>query len=202
MTHKKTTKWLSVLLAVCMLAVMLPAVLSFAADNPDAAFDEKLSGEDNLAINAVVNSQYGAHSDAQWGWDINKVTDGSTNYLMNGTQVGNGSYHSNPHVAYGQNGLSAINHEEWVSIDMGESKTFTTVEIYPCRDSDSICHAFPNTFDVEVSVDGTNWLTVSHVGNVKYGEGEYAPTIVQFDEVTARFVRVNAFSLNKDVNGK
>lgn len=218
MTYTKTTKGLAILLAVCMLAVMLPAFLSFAATtpgpydesfvaDPDTAWNEKISASDNLALGAIVSSQYGAHDDSNWSWNATYLTDGTTNYtykldIGETWQVGNGGYHSYPHTAYGNSGLAAINHEEWITIDMGELKTFTTVELYPCRDGDGICRAFPNTFDVDVSVDGTNWLNVAHVGNVKYEAGEYAPTIVQFDEVTAQYVRVNVFSMSRDINGK
>ena len=217
MTYTKTTKGLAILLAVCMLAVILPAFLSFAATtpgpydesfvaDPDTAFNEKLSAADNLALGATVNSLYGGHDDGNWGWHIEDLTDGLTNYIYaqdgDRWQVGNGGYHSYPHTPYGNSGLAAINHEEWITIDMGSLKTFTTVELYPCRDSDGTCHAFPNTFDVDVSVDGENWLTVAHVGNVKYEAGEFAPTIVQFDEVTAQYVRVNVFSMSRDINGR
>lgn len=217
MTYTKFTKGLCILLSICMLAVMLPAFLSFAATtpgpydesfvaDPDTAYNEKLSASDNLALGATVNSLYGGHTDDNWGWHIEDLTDGSTNYLYaqdgDRWQVGNGGYHSYPHTPYGNSGLAAINHEEWITVDMGALKTFTTVELYPCRDSDGVCHAFPNTFDIDVSVDGTNWLTVAHVGDVKYEAGEFAPTVVQFDEVTAQYVRVNVFSMSKDINGK
>ena len=201
MTYTKFTKGLAVLLAVCMLAVMLPAFLSFAAENPDAALDAKLSAAENLALGATVSSQYGAHNDGNWLWDAARVTNGSTDFLVGNAQIGNGGYHTSPHITIGGNAISTVRKRtEWVMIDMGTPKTFNTVEVYPCRDGDNICHAIPSTFDVDVSVDGENWRNVAHVGDLVYAEGEYAPVIVQFDEVTAQFVRVNGITLNKDVN--
>ena len=201
MTYTKFTKGLCILLSICMLAVMLPAFLSFAADNPDAAYDAKLSTAENLALGATASSQYGAHNDGNWLWDIARVTNGSTDFLVGNPQIGNGGYHTFPHVTIGGNAISTVRKRtEWVRIDMGTPKTFNTVEVYPCRDGDNICHAIPSTFDVDVSVDGENWRNVAHVGDLVYAEGEYAPVIVQFDEVTAQYVRVNGITLNKDAN--
>ena len=218
MTYTNRTKGLAILLAVCMLAVLLPAFLSFAASDlpgpyneayltdPDTSYNEKLSSDANLAKGATVSSQYGAHGDGNWGWNIASVTDGKTNYLykQDGSrwQVGNGGYHTLPGGSIGgRDAATTRKRTEWVKIDMGVKKTFNTVEIYPCRDGDNTCRAFPSTFDVDVSVDGETWMNVAHVGDLVYATDEYAPVTVQFDEVTAQYVRVNALTLNKDING-
>ncbi|MBQ7364059.1 MAG: hypothetical protein IJW46_00475, partial [Clostridia bacterium] len=171
MKYTQKTKWLAVLLTVSMLAALFPAFFSFAASDlpgpyneayltdPDVAYNEKLSSADNLAKGAAVSSQYGSHGDGNWGWNAASVTDGTTNYLykQDGSrwQVGNGGYHTLPGGSInGKDAATTRKRTEWVKIDMGEKKTFNTVEVYPCRDGDNTCHAFPSTFDIDVSVDG------------------------------------------------
>ena len=140
-------KWLAIVLAVCMLAALLPAFLSFAEERVDAEYEAALTQEaGNLAIGAAIISQYGAHNDGNWGWSINNLNDGTTNYTGVGGQIGNGGYHTNPGA-----GLQGGKHSEWVGYDFGAPTEFNTVVLYPCRESDGKVHSFPNTFSVQIS---------------------------------------------------
>ena len=192
-------KWLSVLLAVSMLVSLLPAFFSFAQEGEYEENPASLTAEaGNLAINASVISQFGAHNDGNWFWEIERIHNGSMDTVP-GAQIGNGGYHSNPGLVL-ESGKPARekNHSEWVGYNFGEPKTFDTVVMYPCRDSDGICHAFPNTFTFDVSANGEDWVTVKLVGD--YQIPAFGPLTFQFEEVTAQYIRFNALSLNKDVN--
>ncbi|MBQ7365266.1 MAG: hypothetical protein IJW46_06680, partial [Clostridia bacterium] len=116
MKYTKRTKWLAILLATAMMVAMFPTVFSFAEEAPvDSEYEAALTKEaGNLAINATVISQYGAHSDANWAWDIENIHDGTTNYTDNGTEIGNGGYHSNPGTVIGDKAIGDQKHTEWV----------------------------------------------------------------------------------------
>ncbi|MBQ7365265.1 MAG: discoidin domain-containing protein [Clostridia bacterium] len=200
MKYTQKTKWLAVLLAASMLVALLPAFFSFATEGAYEENPASLTKENgNLAIDASVISQYGAHNDAPWLWDIERIHNGSMDTVP-GEQIGNGGYHSFTAIPLGNNRATGEkNHSEWVGYDFGEPTTFDTVVFYPCRDSDGICHAFPNTFSIDISSNGEDWITVKFVGD--YGIPAFGPLTFRFEEVTAQYVRLNALSLNKDVNG-
>ncbi|MBR2986616.1 MAG: discoidin domain-containing protein [Clostridia bacterium] len=199
MITTRKTKWLSILLAATMLLSLLPVFASFAAEGEYEENPASLTKENgNLAIDASVISQYGAHNDAGWLWDIERIHNGSMDSVNNGGQIGNGGYHSNPGMQLESTWGRERNHSEWVGYDFGEPKTFDTVVMYPCRDGDGICHAFPNTFTFDVSANGTDWVTVKFVGD--FQKPAFGPLTFQFEEVTAQYIRFNALSLNKDVN--
>ncbi|MBR2986617.1 MAG: discoidin domain-containing protein [Clostridia bacterium] len=203
MKYTRRIKCLSMLLALLLTATMLPAVFSFAAEEEarvDAQYEAALTKEaGNLAISATVISQYGAHDDANWEWHVDNLHDGTTNYTDNGSKIGNGGYHSNPHIQVNNAGLGAQKHTEWVGYDLGAPTAINTVVIYPCRDEDGICHSFPNTLDIDVSTNGTDWMTVYHAGDIK--TPEFGPQTFSFEEVTARYVRVNVLGPNPDYFG-
>ena len=202
MKYTKTSKWLALFLVVTMVASLLPAFFSFAQDAPiDSEFEAALTKEaGNLAIDASVISQYGAHNDGNWEWHEDNLHDGTTNYTDNGSQIGNGGYHTNPSVMVNNAGLGDQKHTEWVGYDLGAPTAINTVVLYPCRDQDGVCHSFPNTFDIDVSTNGTDWMTVYHAGD--YKTPTFGPQTFSFEEVTVQYVRVNVLGPSLDYNNK
>ncbi len=206
MTYTKLTKLLSVLLAVAMLAVMLPVFAVSALDHP--GYDEapaSLTKENgNLAAGAAVFSNFGegydaGHRDVNWDWDARLLTDGTMNTTdVKCSQKGNGGYHSDATKVSGVIGNRF--RTEWVGVDLGSTQIFDEVVIYPCRDKDGLVHSFPVVFSIEVAddKDGT-WTTVYSSGNS--GDAfEFAPLTFRFDDVEARYVRIRSQLLNKDEN--
>ncbi len=199
MKYTKTIKVLSMLLVVAMLAVMLPAFTMTATESEYEEAPESLTASaGNLAIGATPISQYTPNSDSTWKWDINLINDGTMNTVTDQNQIANGGYHPATSNTVGSTAIGNTPHSEWVGYDFGEAKTFNTVTVYPCRDSDGICHGMPNTLDIDISADGENWVNVYHAGDiVAAGLKGYTFT---FASVTARYVRVNGYVSGKDVN--
>lgn len=198
--HSFMTKTLALFLVLAMTVVWVPAFSSVAAEAA-ASYEEapeSLKAENgNLAIGATIISQYGAHSDAGWGWDINLINDGTMNTVAGpgASAETNGGYHTNVSATneWGQN-IFNINHSEWVGYQFEEAKTFDTVVVYPCRDEDGICWGMPNAFAVDVSVDGENFVRVYET--YAYEVTEFGPRTIQFEAVTAKYVRFVALSVN------
>ncbi len=190
------------LLAVAMLAVMLPSFMLTAAESEpsyEEAPESLTAAAGNLAIGATPISQYSAHADGNWSWDINLINDGTMNSTFFEEQIGNGGYHTGPSHMIGQNAIGTTPHSEWVGYDFGEAKTFNTVTVYPCRDSDGICNAMPHTLDIDISANGVDWVNVYHAGDIATA-GLQAYTFT-FASVTARYVRVNGYVSSTDANG-
>ncbi len=181
---------LALLLTLVMVVALIPAFASLAeGEDPDELSFEagNLAREERV----LVSSQYAPHYDPSWGWAITNINDGTLNEVSAGS---NGGFHTNV-----GNGVWNSNHSEWISYQFPGYRTFDTVMVYPCRDQDGVCYGMPNAFSIEVSADGDSWMTV--YSTAAYDIPEYGPQIFQFGEITARFVRFNAISLNKDKSG-
>ncbi len=194
-------KGLALLLALTMALAVIPVFVSTAAstgsDEPDNweevnDLPEKYK-TGNLAPSATnIVFSNAPHSDSNWGWDVKAINDQTLNYFYSSENVWvNGGYHTNT-------GIMGANHSEYVGYDFGEAKTFDTVVVWPCRNNKfsngTWYMGMPNAFTIDISDDGSAWTTVYTA--YAYEVTEAGPQTCQFEEVTARFVRLNALSVN------
>lgn len=167
-------------------------------DNKDATAKELVAANADLtaALDTLANYNRGnlalgktvaVSSDVEkYGWNKEKLTDGE---LYHTSSSGENQGWSSTH--YVQN-----DHTEWAMIDLGGLYKFNRADIMPtgCKTAHPLCEGFPKDFEIQVSVDGTNWKTV-------LSKNDYPiPTAVMqtfdFDVSYARYVRVYATSLN------
>lgn len=202
--HSFSTKALALFLAVILVAALTPAFVSLA-EVPE--YEEEpgiLTFEQgNLARGEDVEliSQYDSHYDLNWGWQNTNICDGKMNTVESEEGTSTGGFHTNTTALNGWNQkIFDVNHEEWVGYNFGKPVAFDTVVVYPSMDSDGRCVGMPNAFAIEVSVDGENYKTVYET--YCYDIPEFGPQTVQFEEVTAQYVRFKALSVNKDSKGK
>ena len=78
---------------------------------------------------------------------------------------------------------------QWLSIDLGAQQTFNSIDLNTDASSDN----YPRGYLVFVSNDGNDWGSP-----VALAEGESGESSIQFDEVTARFVKVVQTGLSDD----
>ncbi len=197
--HSFKARALALLLTLAMVIALLPVFASLAADEPDYEENpESLTFENgNLAREngVLVSSQYGSHEDAQYGWSLNYINDGSMNTAGDG--ISNGGYHTNGNEQdQYAHPLWSYNHSEWVGYEFPDSRTFDTVVVYPSKDQDGICYGMPNAFAIEVSVDGESYLRVFETYD--YAIPAFGPQTFQFEAITAKYVRFVALSVNRD----
>ena len=195
MKRSVMTKLLAILLTLSMLVVLLPAFFSMASETDLTKTSEMPAEwtESNLATGATVIFQTAPHGDANWGWDGTGSTlnDNSLNYVE--AHDTNGGFHSN-------SAIFGVNHSEWVGFDFGEEKTFDTLAVWPCQDAagSDLCPGMPNAFAVEVSNNNSDWARVYEAYD--YSIPTFGPQLINFKEVSARYVRFVALSCNYGVN--
>lgn len=197
-------KWVAALLVAAMVLTMVPAFAVSAADTedwttvnelPEKYTNGNLAAEDGVTVIRTEGDAYAPHNDATWGWDNtgNALRDNTLNLihveLEGGCDV-NGGYHSGT--------IRGKNHEEYVGYDFGAEKTFDTMVIWPCRDNrewnGTWYPGMPSCFTIDISNDGATWITVTSAYG--YEVYEAGPQTFQFNAVSARYVRLNARSVN------
>lgn len=131
-----------------------------------------------------------------WGdtWQGNYLTDGDY-----GTESGRG-YSSSAFGTAGEPEKDISQNPVTIQFDLGETKTFQTLKMYPRVGSDSVsgqeCANYPKNYTLEVSENGTDWKKVidnydtgSVRNTVKYPDYDiYAGT--EFEEITTQYLRV------------
>ncbi|MGN0149780.1 MAG: family 78 glycoside hydrolase catalytic domain, partial [Clostridia bacterium] len=115
-------------------------------------------------------------------WGKSKLTDGVT--------IGSG-YTSN---AFGS--IDAVSDPPYFEIDLGADTEISRVVLYPRTDASALAagyYQFPQDFKIEVKADGGEYTQVySVVGASDKSE----PYIIDFDAVSARYVKVTATKLS------
>lgn len=91
---------------------------------------------------------------------------------------------------------TAIDHTEWVQIDLGSEMRFDEFLIYPRIEGAATGYGFPKDFFIAVSADGENWTTV--VEETQYPYVGETPQTFSFDQVSARYIRFTGTSLNSN----
>ncbi|MCX5355734.1 discoidin domain-containing protein [Streptomyces mirabilis] len=83
---------------------------------------------------------------------------------------------------------SAYADDQWIRVDLGSARSFDRVDLVWER-------AYARSFEVQVSTDGTDWDVVSSVDNggvpLPFSDGRASLQIEDFDQVTARYLRLN-----------
>jgi hypothetical protein len=77
--------------------------------------------------------------------------------------------------------------EQWIGVDLGQEFPVYKVVVYPRDDEGHEGEGFPICFTVELSLDGENWQCAS---TRTMTEQTKNPERVEFDAVTARYVRI------------
>lgn len=148
----------------------------------------------DAAQNVLAGSAVSARTSLQAapGWSTANLIDGKRESLAGGAK------------GYTSNGpdRSQTGVDQWVAFDLGASKALNTVVLYPrtataddtAGDATDGAH-FPKNFAVQVSDDGTNWVTVREVtGQPDPGP---RPQAYRFDTTQARYVRVQVSELGR-----
>ncbi len=122
------------------------------------------SGTDNIAAGksgyASSNNRNGSTTQTQ----VNNLTDNNTlTYIVSHYDDANPYFY----------------------VDLGSLQNINKAVVYFGSDSDPYTATQPNSYDLQVSGDGTNWTTVKRVSDASYGK-----TTLNFGTVWARYVRV------------
>lgn len=84
----------------------------------------------------------------------------------------------------------------WVQIDLGYEETITRIAVYPRYN----VGYFPKGYFVEISVDGTNWITVAEETNDIFADdvNYNNPRMFDFPATEARYIRMTATELTRN----
>lgn len=118
-------------------------------------------------------------------WALEKLTDGDRENLRSREVCG-----------FTTNYCTTFDHTEWVGVDMGAVHSIDKIVIMPAGATKGAkAYAFPNTFEIFVSANGKDWISVAK-------EAGYPVPLVgdeqsfTFEAVDARYIRVLCTSLN------
>ena len=161
--------------------IVLADNLGIAVDNCDDI------PKNNIALGKTVS----VSSDvAKYGWIKDALTDGDmTNIASSGQHVGWSSANS-----------VGADHVEWVIIDLESNYDFNRVCIMPsgAKSEDKLSYGFPRSFTISVSDDADKWTTVVTATDCTIPFAILQ--IFDFDTVNARYVKLEATSLNRLLN--
>ena len=101
------------------------------------------------------------------------------------------------HIGYLSSYAATPNEEKWIQVDLGESKSFNTISLYPSYENkrEITDYYFPGAYRIEVSNDAKKWESIVDEDKASSPGGN--PVIHSFDDVSARFVRITATQLKK-----
>lgn len=74
----------------------------------------------------------------------------------------------------------------WIFADLGESRSFNRLDLYPAGNGASCGRFFPASVELQISANGTDWTTVL---TVTKPDSFATGTSVTFDTLTSRYVR-------------
>lgn len=131
----------------------------------------------NVAFNQTVTTSSSFESNSSW--DMDKITDGIRE------QTG-----------WSSNNDTSTNHIEWIQIDLGEGKSFSKIELIPRNDDDDTGYGFPIDFIVQVSSNGSDWITV--VTQTGYSKPTGEAQVFTFDLQNARYMKVTGTNLRQN----
>ena len=148
----------------------------------------------DAAQNVLAGSAATARTSLEAGpaWTTANLVDGNRESLAGGAK----GYTSNPPDR------SQIGVDQWVAFDLGASTALDTVVIYPrtgtaddtADDGTDGAH-FPKSFALQVSDDGTTWVTVRDVTD--QADPGPRPQTYRFDATQARYLRVQVSELGR-----
>lgn len=125
----------------------------------------------NIALTAIASC---STSMENWGWSIQKINNGFTvDSDLGWTSAGE-------------------EQEEWVIYEFKEIKEFSKAVLVPRSDAPETGKYFPQSFDIQVSDDGTSWKTIfsfEHKGADVFNPGTQ-PQAYTFDTAEGKFVKL------------
>lgn len=140
----------------------------------DAVMFAKTS--ENYPIASVTSSSSHVGS----GWSNANAADGQRSSML-----GSNGWSS-------ENSLTT-NHTEWITADLGSSKTVSRVDLYPRNDASHIGDSFPINFTIQVSNDNVNWTTKYTA--VNYPKPGNTLQSFTFTPQSARYVKITGTNL-------
>ncbi len=120
----------------------------------------------NVALGATVTSS-----------DLYNIGSWKTTGLTDGDYAVGATSHQNPSLPH------------TITLDLGESKTFNTVTLYPR--TDEIC-CFPKNFTVQISSDGSTYNTLATYTNIS---NVNSPFVISCDTVSAQYIKITTTAL-------
>jgi len=138
------------------------------------------------AANLVTAGVTAWASTSTTGWEPKYVVDG----VFRGTSTVPG---------YASAMDASANTDEWFEIDLLAVHKVNQVDLFPRNEAANVVGVcFPVDFTIQVSTDGNTWTTVTaKSGYAKPGD---APQSFRFNQVNARYIKVDATSLGIDQN--
>lgn len=127
----------------------------------------------NLALDKAVS---GSSSLGKANWFLSNTTDG-----VRFSQGDSNGWQSVNNTADDQ-------HAD-ITVDLGSSQQLNRVDLYPAGTSSDFASFFPKDFDIQVSDDKADWITVS--SNKDYPIPQKAVPSITFPTTKARYVRLN-----------
>lgn len=115
------------------------------------------------------------------------------------SSMNSGNYHQkhitdgNVYTSYTSNGNMGVQHQEWITIDLGKPTEINQMDIIPRSDTPYEGLFYPLDYQIQVSDDNESWTTVQTVENTP--RPDFIPQVHKFDTVTARYVRLLATKL-------
>ena len=143
------------------------------------------SSETNLALHKHVVYSSSTCSEPVWppgtsSFNAIYVNDGHTHVVEKAQPWSSGNY--------GWSSTHTVETcEQWIGVDLGQEFPVYKVVVYPRDDEGHEGEGFPICFTVELSLDGENWQCAS---TRTMTEQTKNPERVEFDAVTARYVRI------------
>jgi len=145
------------------------------------------SGPPNLALHKRVYAS--SNPSNTNGWSKDEVTNGITSAFPGSDQD----------MGWASDGHSNSNAPEWIEVDLGTEEPIDDVVLYPRNDPQAPGGGFPSDFTISLSTDGKTWSPPVVAYNGYHSPGT-TPQSFFFPRKTARYVKVEAWELNKDVD--
>jgi alpha-L-rhamnosidase len=165
-------------------ATLTPTPTPAATVTPTPTATPTPASGTNLALNKTVASSSSVEN-AGLGWGMAKAVDGERSSIS--TSKG-----------WSSNNSTGTNHTEWITVDLGASKSVNRVDLYPRNDGADTGYGFPVDFTIKLSADNTNWTTV--ITRSGYGKPGNVVQSFVFGSQSGRYVRIEGTGLRQNPN--
>lgn len=141
--------------------------------NTPISVTQAVYGEENLALRKTVYAS-SSYENANTG----------TKFLVDGIRSSTSASFGWSSDVYNTSNTDWV----WATVDLGASYEVRRIDLYPRDDGQYAGNNFPINFDLKVSPDNVNWVTVKQLRD--YPLNPRGVQSFTFDPVRARFVRV------------
>jgi len=133
--------------------------------------------QQNMALNKTLTASSSLELP---DWGIDKI--------VNGTRQS-----TDGDIGFSSDANLSADHSEWLLLDLGTSRSFDSLEIYPRSDAGHAGAFFPIDFTFEVSKDNISYTTVATYTGYKLSGTDVQA--FKFAKTTARYLRITAQKL-------